>query len=218
LLPPPEPKVRMANLMRVLGNEAVQDPTKVEAHVREQMAKRQRAHEEANAERKLTKEQRRDKKIAKLKEDTSLGVKVAVYRVRSLYNASKKFKVETNAKQLYMTGIVVLHKDCNVVVVEGGPKQQRKFKRLMLHRIKWSEDSTKEKNADGEEMEESRPNSCHLVWEGEVKNRAFGEMKFKACPTESFAREQFKKSSVEHYWDLSYSGSILEEAGDDEES
>ena len=35
--------VRMANLMRVLGTEAVQDPTKVEAHVRAQMAKRQRS-------------------------------------------------------------------------------------------------------------------------------------------------------------------------------
>ena len=34
--------VRMANLMRVLGTEAVQDPTKVEAHVRAQMAKRQK--------------------------------------------------------------------------------------------------------------------------------------------------------------------------------
>ncbi len=32
--------VRLANLMRVLGTEAVQDPTKVEAHVRAQMAKR----------------------------------------------------------------------------------------------------------------------------------------------------------------------------------
>ena len=28
--------------------------------------------------------------------------------------------METNAKQLYMTGIAVLHKDCNVIVVEGG--------------------------------------------------------------------------------------------------
>jgi len=36
-------EVRMANLMRVLGTEAVQDPTKVEAHVRAQMAKRQRS-------------------------------------------------------------------------------------------------------------------------------------------------------------------------------
>jgi U4/U6 small nuclear ribonucleoprotein PRP3 len=35
-------------------------------------------------------------------------------------NPARKFKVETNAKQLHMTGMVVLHKDCNVVVVEGG--------------------------------------------------------------------------------------------------
>ena len=43
-----------------------------------------------------------------------------------------------------------------------------------------------------------------------MKNRAFGEVKFKMCPTESFAREQFKKHNVEHYWDLAYSGSIIE--------
>lgn len=34
--------VKISNLMRVLGNEAVQDPTKVEAHVRAQMAQRQK--------------------------------------------------------------------------------------------------------------------------------------------------------------------------------
>jgi len=39
-----------------------------------------RAHEEANANRKLTKEQRRDKKIKKMKEDTAQGVQVSVYR------------------------------------------------------------------------------------------------------------------------------------------
>lgn len=42
LEPPPEPKVKMSNMMRVLGTQAVQDPTKIEAHVREQMAKRQK--------------------------------------------------------------------------------------------------------------------------------------------------------------------------------
>jgi U4/U6 small nuclear ribonucleoprotein PRP3 len=42
LMPPPEPKVKISNLMRVLGNEAVQDPTKVEEYVRNQMAKRQK--------------------------------------------------------------------------------------------------------------------------------------------------------------------------------
>ena len=27
--------------------------------------------------------------------------------------------------------------DVNIVVVEGGPKQQKKYKQLMLRRIKW---------------------------------------------------------------------------------
>ena len=47
--------------MRVLGSDAVQDPTKMEAHVRKQMADRQRKHEAANASRKLTKEQKSEK-------------------------------------------------------------------------------------------------------------------------------------------------------------
>lgn len=41
-------------------------------------------------------------------------------RIRNLYNPAKKFKVEANANQLYLTGTVVLHKDINIVVVEGG--------------------------------------------------------------------------------------------------
>ena len=70
------------------------------------------------------------------------------FRIHNLSDPAKRFKVETNANQLFLTGIVVLHKDCNVVVVEGGPRQQKKFRRLMMHRIKWSEDR-KSKKADG---------------------------------------------------------------------
>ncbi|KAG5324296.1 PRPF3 protein, partial [Pseudoatta argentina] len=202
---PPEPKLRISNLMRVLGTEAVQDPTKIEAHVRQQMAKRLKAHEDANAARRLTADQRREKKARKLKEDTSLGVYVSVYRIRDLINnASKKFKVETNAKQLYLTGCVMLFRDCNVVVVEGGAKQQAKYKRLMMHRIKWEEDIVKDN--DGNDV----PNRCVLVWEGTSKQRHFGEIKFKVCPIEKMAREHFKKHQVEHYWDLAYSGAVLD--------
>ncbi|KAI5706079.1 hypothetical protein M8J75_004628 [Diaphorina citri] len=204
LEPPPEPKLRISNLMRVLGTEAVQDPTKMEAHVRAQMAKRQKDHEEANASRKLTVEQKREKKIRKIKEDTSLEVHVAVYRVDDFSNPSKKFKVETNCNQLFMTGAVVMYKDCNVIVVEGGPKQQSKFKRLMMHRIKWEEDMIK--SNEGKET----PNKCVLVWEGTKKERSFGEMKFKVCVTETLAREQFKKRNVEQYWDLCYSKTVLD--------
>jgi len=54
---------------------------------------------------------------------------IVIHRVTDLCNPAKKFKVETNAKQLFMTGTVVLFKDCNVIMVEGGPKQLKKYKR-----------------------------------------------------------------------------------------
>jgi len=52
-------------------------------------------------------------------------------------------------------------------------------------------------------------------FQGVVKNRAFGEMKFKACPTVNMARDHFKKFGVEHYWDLAFSSLVLEDATDD---
>jgi U4/U6 small nuclear ribonucleoprotein PRP3 len=115
-----------------------------------------RTHEETNAKRKLSSEQKRDKRIKRASEETANGVHAAVYRVRHLDDAAKRFKVETNCKQLQMTGCVVLCKDINIIAVEGGmriyrnnlllfqfvlflgPKQQKKFRRLMLHRIKWN--------------------------------------------------------------------------------
>lgn len=41
LLDPPKPKVKLSNLMRVLGTDAVLDPTAMEQQVRDQMAERQ---------------------------------------------------------------------------------------------------------------------------------------------------------------------------------
>jgi U4/U6 small nuclear ribonucleoprotein PRP3 len=79
-----------------------------------------RVHEETNAARKLSAEQRREKKTKRTTEDTTTGVHAAVYRVRNLDDPAKRFKVETNCKQLHMTGCVILCKDINIVVVEGG--------------------------------------------------------------------------------------------------
>ncbi|KAA3674976.1 U4/U6 small nuclear ribonucleoprotein PRP3 [Paragonimus westermani] len=134
--------------------------------------------------------------------------------VNDFSNPSHRFKVETNANQLLMTGLVALHSDCNVVVVEGGQRQQRKFERLMLHRIKWHEG----KRGAGSFREDVTQSSgstdpgCRLVWKGTVNQRAFDKVQFRACPTELFAREQFRKRDVEHYWDAAYSGAILESA------
>ena len=53
-----------------------------------------------------------------------------------------------------------------MVVVEGGLKAQRKFKRLMLHRIKWDEETCYPKGDDDEESDEEavkKTNKCVLV-------------------------------------------------------
>ncbi|CAF1047337.1 unnamed protein product [Adineta ricciae] len=213
LIPAPEPKVKISNMMRVLCSENVQDPTKVEQYVRDQMAQRIRTHEETNAARKLSAEQRREKKTKRAREDTTTGVHAAVYRVRYLDDPSHRFKIETNCKQLHMTGCVVTWKDVNIIVVEGGPKQQKSFRRLLLHRIKWNASSKNRMDDDANESEKER-NKCVLLWEGMVKERSFGEIKFKACPTDNFAREHFRRHGVEHYWDIGHNDTILEASND----
>lgn len=80
LLPPDPPKVKLSNLMRVLGNEAVADPTLIEQQVRDQVQKRLERHVQENEERKLTEEERAEKRRRKLQEDTSRMVHVAVFK------------------------------------------------------------------------------------------------------------------------------------------
>ncbi|GMR41899.1 hypothetical protein PMAYCL1PPCAC_12094, partial [Pristionchus mayeri] len=206
---PPEPKMKLSNLMRVLGTDAIQDPTKMEAHVRKQMMERQKKHEKENEERKLTKEQKAAKKTKKLSEDVSLGVHVAVYRIKSLVHPAKKFKVEMNAKQLQMTGAILMHKDMNVVVVEGGPKQHKFYKNLLLSRVKWEEEIIGEKKAAVDKDQPGERNKCELIWEGIVKKRAFRDLRVHTATIEKQAREILEKHGVAHYWDLAYSTTIL---------
>ena len=64
-------------------------------------------------------------------------------------------------------GAAVLVKHTNLVIFEGGPKAQKKLKRLMLHRIKWEEDEIDKRKRKKEKKEESsgKMNRCSLVWE-----------------------------------------------------
>lgn len=45
---------------------------------------------------------------------------IICFRVRTLRDPAKKFKVEKNSKQLYLTGCALMHPSLNLVVVEGG--------------------------------------------------------------------------------------------------
>jgi U4/U6 small nuclear ribonucleoprotein PRP3 len=199
ILPPEKPKVKIANLYKVLGTEAVLDPTQIEVRVRKEMAAREQAHLEHNESKKLTDEQRKEKKRLKLLEDTSESVFVAVFRyamkyfpnfrVKNLDHNHFKFKVDKNAQQHNLTGTAILYPAFNLVIVEGGPKGIKFYKNLMLNRIQWKQFD------QGEEV-----NECVLVWEGEIKQPAFKGFRFKTIPTELMVKEFLEKHDAVAYW------------------
>jgi U4/U6 small nuclear ribonucleoprotein PRP3 len=212
LEPPPPPKVKISNLMRVLMNEAVQDPTQIEKQVREQMEQRQRNHEMRNQARKLTKDERRAKKKKKLLEDAAREMTCALFRVADLSHPLLRAKVERCAQDNMLSGTVVLNSSMTLVVVEGGPKAIRKYKKLMLRRIKWDEqadeqngENNTESTANGDPSSTGglkKTNNCTLVWEGNILKSNFKHFIFETCPTEALARKYLLEHNVGHFWDM----------------
>lgn len=170
LLPPDPPKVRLANLMKVLTSDAVQDPTKVEAKVRKEVAMRAYKHEKDNQERKLTAEERKEKEYNQMVARERNGIRGAVfkyvgfffsiinffptnlpllYRIKYLTNGRHKFKVRETAKADLLSGICIFHPSFALVMVEGVEKSIKHFKRLMLSRIDWTEQARPMADGDG---------------------------------------------------------------------
>lgn len=212
LIQAPEPKMRLSNLMRVLGNEAISEPSAMEARVRKQMETRAEKHMEHNESRKLTTEEKREKRRKKLQEDTNVEVHVAVFRAGDMTDGRRKFKVDISAQQYNLTGATVVFDNCNVVTVEGGPKGIKKFKRLMIGRIKWmpdelgGEDEVPEPDSEGEGGGDAASKKvykkCVLVWTGVTNKRAFKSFRADICRTEQEARAIFKDRMVPQYWDM----------------
>ncbi|KAK3071161.1 U4/U5/U6 small nuclear ribonucleoprotein prp3 [Teratosphaeriaceae sp. CCFEE 6253] len=141
LIEPPPPKVKKSNMMRVLGEQAVKDPTAVEARVNREIAQRASDHAKANADRKLTKEQEAEKLKRQQAGDEAKGLRIVVFKVDNLSSGKHRYQVDVNAKQNALTGTVILHPDMNLVIVEGGAYSIDKYKKLMLNRIKWAENT-----------------------------------------------------------------------------
>ncbi|KAK7046719.1 U4 u6 small nuclear ribonucleoprotein [Favolaschia claudopus] len=139
LIPPDPPKVRLSNMMKVLTSDAVQDPTKVEGRIRREVAMRKHTHEKMNAERKLTDEQRREKIETKKAEEDKRGIHGAVFKIKNLSDRSHRWKVRKNAEQLNLTGLCIFNPHFSMVYVEGAAKFMKNYKRLMMHRIAWTE-------------------------------------------------------------------------------
>ncbi|KAF8675080.1 PRP3 protein [Rhizoctonia solani] len=211
LLPPDPPKVRLANLMKVLTTDAVQDPTKVEARVRREVAARKVAHDKMNNERKLTDEQRREKVENKKAEEERKGLFVAVFKIKTLSDPSHRFKVRKNAEQYGLTGMCIFNPSFALVIVEGSHKAIKGYKRLMLVRIDWTQAAgARDVDEDApppkeDQDEEGGPvslenNRCDLVFEGPVREHNFQSFKPKRCPTDAMAKEALGTKAAP-YWD-----------------
>ncbi|KAI1411782.1 PRP3-domain-containing protein [Hypoxylon sp. FL1857] len=219
LVPAPPPKVKKGNLMRVLGEEAVKDPTAVEARVNKEIADRHAKHVQANEERKLSKEQKHEKLAANQEKDAAKGLHMLVFKINSLANGQHRYKININADQLALTGLVIMHPKQNLVIVEGGEWSIKHYKKLMLNRINWTENlPSREKDAQNEALKQwlkaenedgglkdLAENQCKLIFEGEIKSRAFRKWGSKVCETDSEAREVLSKSKLENFWNLAKS-------------
>ncbi|KAJ5167131.1 uncharacterized protein N7482_005912 [Penicillium canariense] len=225
LEPAPPPKVKKSNLMRVLGEQAVKDPTAVEARVNREIADRKEAHEMMNEERKLTKDQRREKLAGKQEKDAELGIFVSVYRIDSLASGRNRFKINRNAEQNALTGICVMHPKLNLVIVEGGKHSINNYRKLMLNRIDWADNpgpATSEAKDEGQplwlstEDDNGEPrdfgyNTCTLLWEGQAKSRVFRKwLGARICETDSAAKDVLTRSKMENFWTLAKSAKPAE--------
>eukprot|EP00903_Cladosiphon_okamuranus_P006751 g6586.t1 len=212
LIPAPPPKMSMTNFMQVLGDQAVVDPSKVEELVKGQVQRRKAQHEARNQAAKLTPQEKKDKKKKKLLEDTSKELQVAVFRVADMSDPKRRFKVDVNAQQRYLTGGVVMCTDAanpgmNMVVVEGGPKAVRAYVKLMTRRIRWGGGDYGEGDSDSDSDEEiAKPalsgNMCELVWQGTVQARSFPAFRFQECKSPDTARKVLDEKGVAHLWDM----------------
>ncbi|KAF3789532.1 U4/U6 small nuclear ribonucleoprotein [Nymphaea thermarum] len=200
LIEPPKPKVKMSNLMKVLGTEATQDPTRLEKEIRAAAAEREQAHVDRNIARKLTPAERREKKEKKLFDENMLETIVSVYKINDLSHPQTRFKVDVNAQENRLTGCAVLTEGMNVVVVEGGAKPIKRYGKLMLRRINWASAVVNED--ENEENENTLINKCVLVWQGSVAKSSFNRFIVHQCRTEAAARKVFSDAGVAHYWDL----------------
>lgn len=109
-----------------------------------------------------------------------------------------------------------MHPKFSLVVVEGGQWSIKKYKKLMLNRINWTENaqardpeknnvagrdwlSPEDSNGDLKDMS---LNECKLVFEGEQKARGFKKWGSKICETDAEAREVLARAKMDSFWSL----------------
>lgn len=77
-------------------------------------------------------------------------------------NTKNQFKVSVNAEENRLTGCCLISSPFSLVVVEGCSKSIRRYKKLMLRRIKWNAQKPKDKSNDDEEGENNNTDTMDI--------------------------------------------------------
>lgn len=176
--------------------------------------------------------------------DVVLISSIPLSSVLNLTDPSHQFKVRRNAEQCNLSGVCIFNPQFNLIYVEGAHKFIKYYKRLMVHRIAWTESArpragaeeveveNRDSDADSEDSDDEgsvskhKPaptavvapavngddsasanghlldnNKCHLIWEGQVRDRAFTNFRGKECTTDREARDILGEK-LKGYWDL----------------
>lgn len=164
----------------------------------------------------MSKEQKNEKTSKNQQKDADKGIYILVFKISSLANGQHRYKIGMNANQLALSGTCIMHPKFNLVIVEGGAWSIKKFKKLMVNRIDWTENSPSRngddrhgpdkdwlqaENQDGA-LKDMSLNKCTLVFEGEQKARTFRKWNSKVCETDAEAREALTRAKMENFWSL----------------
>jgi U4/U6 small nuclear ribonucleoprotein PRP3 len=229
LVPTPAPKLTKQNFMRVMPDEAIKNPTYVENLVNTQIQERKDKHEEANASRKLSKEERLAKTKANADRNAKMGLKQMVFRILLgtelpyQMTTKHKFLLQKNAEQrLDLTGVCIVGPRFATLFVEGGEKSTRAYKHLILDRIKWleilanREDVPETSTTNGEGGDANaivlppagvKDTTGKLLFEGSIIKRKFKKWGgVRDATSEAQARASMEKVGVETFYNQALAG------------
>lgn len=219
LAKPPEPKLKLSNMFRILKDEAVSDPTALEAKVRKQVAARLEKHEAENLERHEAAQEGRTKRSADkwIKKTSDTPLKTAIFRFQnnSLGQKIAKCKplllrIEKNAQQMHIRGRAILFDDersPSFIIVHGSFKAIKKYTHLLLKRIKWkdllrnndfNEDSDEE--SDDSDSENVSSGIIELLWMGDEARGPFENFRIMIGSAPEDILQEFSKRNAEHYY------------------
>jgi U4/U6 small nuclear ribonucleoprotein PRP3 len=214
LVPTPAPKIKHSNVMRVYGEMAVKDPTAVEAMVNKQIEERKAKHEADNTARQLTKEERAEKMAQKAKANAAMGLTMSVYKIalgKEKLLGKHRYKIDVNAKQYNdITGCVIAAPSLTLCIVEAGEYSTRKYKKLMLDRVKWQailEGNGEIQHQDEEENDEdNKDTTCTLLWQGQIRDRKFKKWgSIRDVESDTQAKSALTRAKMENFWTLAKS-------------